>query len=112
MEPPNPPTTFQRWRPWLLLLLGIAFMIFELQYVSANSKRFMTAWYDFWGETPKREGSEKLMIIEERPQDRTRASDNVSIESRVTAPAEHAFQGPSSAEVADEREARAQAEAR
>ncbi|MFM7199376.1 MAG: hypothetical protein ACKO6N_01180 [Myxococcota bacterium] len=112
MQPQETRSTWQRWRPWLLLLLGVVVMIFELQYVSANSKRFITAWYEFWGESPRRVLSEDLVIIEERPQDRTRASDDVSIESRVTAPAEHAFQGPSSAEVADEREARARNEAR
>lgn len=104
MKPVKPNSPLRTAGAWVLLILFCAGVLWELQYISANQKDFYRAWFAFWGETPKRaERGEKYVIVDSRPEDRTRASDNnVSIGSSVTSPAEHAFQGPTSDEQLEE----------
>lgn len=102
MEPVQPVTGWRAWRPWIILAIVVVGIVYELKFVSANSDRFQDAWYAFWGESVPRDNREKFVIIDSRPQDRTRASDNVSIGSTVTSPVEHAWQGPTAEEKAAE----------
>lgn len=90
---------YRRYRNELLLTTCCFALAGEVALVGHYSDLFATTWDSVKSLAPRsRDKRADYMIIEERAADRARSSDNVSIESRISAPAEHAFQGSKSGE--------------
>lgn len=84
-----------RLKNWAILAGLSILIVLEVVVVAQNSDFFQVEWLEdldiLRKHTKKRND---YQIIEERAADRARQSDNASIDSRVTSPADHAFQGP------------------
>lgn len=90
---------YRRYRNELLLAVCSVALAGEVALVAHYSNVFSSTWEAVKSVAPRtRDKRGDYMIIEERAVDRARASDNASFESRVSSPAEHAFQGSASGE--------------